>query len=102
METIANYIDGRLAPPIGGRYLENFEPATGRVYSRVPASEREDIEAAVAAAQAAFSPWSRSTVDERAKMLSRLADALETRLDEFARAETIDNGKPLRVHVKIS
>ncbi|MGH8623963.1 MAG: aldehyde dehydrogenase [Gammaproteobacteria bacterium] len=95
METIANYIDGRLVPPLGGRYLENFEPATGRVYSRVPASEREDIEAAVAAAQAAFSPWSRSTIDERAKMLSRLADALETRLDEFARAETIDNGKPL-------
>ncbi|MGH8658392.1 MAG: aldehyde dehydrogenase [Gammaproteobacteria bacterium] len=95
METIANYIDGRLVPPLEGRYLENFEPATGRVYSRVPASDAQDIQAAVAAAQSAFSAWSRSTIEERAEMLTRLAEALERRLDEFARAETVDNGKPL-------
>ncbi|MGH8472141.1 MAG: aldehyde dehydrogenase family protein, partial [Gammaproteobacteria bacterium] len=95
METIANYIDGRLVPPIGDRYLENFEPATGQVYSRVPASDGQDIEAAVVAAQGAFSAWRRSTIEERAEMLLRLADAVERRLDEFARAETVDNGKPL-------
>jgi aminomuconate-semialdehyde/2-hydroxymuconate-6-semialdehyde dehydrogenase len=95
MEAIANYIDGHLAAPIGGRYLENFEPATGRVYSWVPASDGQDIEAAVTAAQAAFPAWSRASPEERAGLLTRLAGAVESRLDEFARAETIDNGKPL-------
>ena len=53
METIANTIDGKLVAPATGRYLDDYEPATGRVYAQVPESGAEDLDAAVAAAQVA-------------------------------------------------
>ena len=43
MQRILNYIDGEMMPPAGGGYLDNVEPATGRVYSQVPDSDGDDI-----------------------------------------------------------
>lgn len=95
METLANYINGKLVAPASGTYLENIEPATGHSYSQVPASDATDIEAAVAAAEAAFAEWSQTPAAERARALNRIADLIERDVDALARAETIDNGKPL-------
>jgi acyl-CoA reductase-like NAD-dependent aldehyde dehydrogenase len=60
----------------------------------VPDSSEADVEAAVQAANAAFPGWSRTPPAERAKLLDRVADLLEARLEEFAAAESRDQGKP--------
>jgi len=97
METILNYIDGELRPPASGDHLDGYEPATGEVYSRVPDSDPRDVEAAVGAARRAFPGWSRTHARERADLLLAIADEIDERLEPLARAEAIDNGKPVSV-----
>ncbi len=92
---LANYIDGHLCPPRSGRYLDVFEPATGQRYADCPDSGADDIDAAVDAAARAFPAWSATPVAQRARLLNRIADRIEARLDEFAAAESRDNGKPV-------
>lgn len=77
------------------RWLPVFDPAHAQPYAEVADGDAQTIEAAVAAASAAASGWAALPNSERARHLERLADALEARLDEFARAEAIDAGKPL-------
>lgn len=60
MEMILNYIDGKLSAPKDNDYLDNINPATGKVYSKVPSSKRVDVELAVESAKAAFSSWKKS------------------------------------------
>ncbi|CAN5685365.1 aldehyde dehydrogenase [soil metagenome] len=92
---IPNFIDGRFVVPAGGSYLDNIEPATGKPYSQVADSDARDVEAAVAAAERAFPDWSRTSAAERSRLLLRIADLIERDLEKFARAESIDTGKPL-------
>ena len=92
---IRNFIDGRFVDPVGGRYLDNIEPATGKAYSLVADSDARDVELAVAAADKAFTTWSKTPAAERSRILLRIADLIERDLDKFARAESIDTGKPL-------
>ncbi len=95
MEKIANYIDGELVAPTSGQYLENIEPATGQPYSLIPDSDDTDIANAVAAAKRAWPQWRALSVEQRAQYMENLARAIEDNLTELARAESIDNGKPL-------
>jgi len=95
MEQIANYIDGKLIPPVSGSYLDVVEPATGAVYAQAPDSDEADVARAVDAAAAAFAAWSTTPALERARLMNRLADLIDAHRDELARAESIDNGKPL-------
>lgn len=95
METLSNFINGCAVPPHTGRYLDNVEPATGLVYSRVPDSGSDDVNDAVAAAAAAFPAWAATPADARARILNRLADLIDANLERFARAESIDTGKPI-------
>jgi aminomuconate-semialdehyde/2-hydroxymuconate-6-semialdehyde dehydrogenase len=92
---LTNYLDGRTAAPDSGRYLDVFEPAAGKVFAHCPDSGADDIAAAVAAAQRAFTAWSRAPAAERARLLDRIADLLESKLDAFAQAESRDSGKPV-------
>jgi aminomuconate-semialdehyde/2-hydroxymuconate-6-semialdehyde dehydrogenase len=92
---IQNFIDGQFADPIDGHYLDNIEPATGKAYSRVADSDKHDVEVAVAAAEKAFVDWSKKSAAERSTFLLRIADLIERDLEKFARAESIDTGKPL-------
>ena len=92
---IANFIGGEWREPLGGRYLDNIEPATGRVYSQVADSDARDVEVAVAAAGAAFPGWSRTPAAERSRILLRIADLIERDLEKLALAESVDTGKPL-------
>jgi aminomuconate-semialdehyde/2-hydroxymuconate-6-semialdehyde dehydrogenase len=92
---IQNFIDGRFLAPVGGKYLDNVEPATGKPYSQVPDSDGRDVELAVAAAEKAFPDWSQTSATERSRILLRLADLIDRDLEKFAHAESIDTGKPL-------
>ena len=94
---LANHIDGRAAEPLDGTYLDDIDPATGALHARVPASEAADVELAVAAGRRAFPGWSATPAAERSRILLRIADALEARLEDFVRAESIDSGKPVRL-----
>ncbi len=92
---IGNFIGGKRFEPLSGRYLENVEPATGKVYSLVADSDGRDVEMAVAAAEQAFGGWSRTAASERSRILLRIADFIERDLEKLALAESIDTGKPL-------
>jgi aminomuconate-semialdehyde/2-hydroxymuconate-6-semialdehyde dehydrogenase len=92
---IRNFIDGQFIEPVGGKYLDNIEPATGKPYSQVPDSDARDVELAVSAAEKAFGDWSRTPASDRSRILLRIADLIERDLEKFARAESIDTGKPL-------
>jgi aminomuconate-semialdehyde/2-hydroxymuconate-6-semialdehyde dehydrogenase len=92
---IRNFIDGEFVPPLGGKYLDNIEPATGKPYSQVPDSEARDVELAVEAADRAFPDWSKTATADRSRILLRIADLIERDLEKLARAESIDTGKPL-------
>lgn len=95
MQRLANFIDGMSREPVGGKYLDNVEPASGRVYSLVPDSDASDLALAVASAEKAFPAWKVLGSEARARILHAIADGIERRLDELARAESIDNGKPI-------
>lgn len=97
MEKIANYINGELVAPLSGKYLDNVDPSRGKVYSLIPDSGSEDVEAAVKAAQAAFPGWSQMTIQERSQHLLRVADGIKAELENLAKAESLDNGKPLKL-----
>ena len=97
MFQIKNYIGGELVEPASGQYLDNYEPATGRIYSQAPDSDGRDVDRAVAAAEAAFPIWSHTPAAQRSRLLLRIADLIEANLDRLARAESVDNGKPLRL-----
>ncbi len=90
-------IDGVPREPASGRWLDVFEPASGRPFAEVAACDAADVDAAVVAASAAFPSWSALPNDARARWLERLADALESRLELFAQAESRDGGKPIRL-----
>src|SRR5690348_16943167 len=95
--TLANLIDGELCPPARGAYLDVFEPATGEAYARCPDSDRRDVERAVESAQRAAPAWAALPHGERARHLHRLAAAVEAKLDLFAREESRDSGKPVKL-----
>ena len=95
MQRDPHWINGRPCEPANGQWLDVFDPATGEVAAQVADGDAGDVDAAVAAAQAAFPAWSSLPNSERARWLERLADAIEARLDEFAQVEASDGGKPL-------
>ncbi|MEY2579939.1 MAG: aminomuconate-semialdehyde/2-hydroxymuconate-6-semialdehyde dehydrogenase [Verrucomicrobiota bacterium] len=95
MTRIRNFIDGQFVEPASGKYLDNIEPATGKPYSQVADSDARDVELAVAAAEKAFPDWSHTPTADRSGLLLRIADLIERDLERFARAESIDTGKPV-------
>ena len=92
---LENYIGGNLIGPLSGKFIDNINPATGEVYGQIPDSDNKDIEVAVQAAQKAFPAWSVTSVEERFKVLNRIAELIDENIEVLALAETNDNGKPL-------
>lgn len=97
MQHIKNYINGQLIEPVSKTYLDNFNPATGKVYSYIPDSDEKDVELAYAAAKTAFKEWSITSKEKRSDYLLKIAALIEKQLDKLALAESIDNGKPLKL-----
>ena len=92
---INNFIGGKFVPPLNGNYLDNHNPATGEITSKIADSSREDVELAVMAAQNALHHWASFSTHERIDWLRKIAKALELRKDEIASVESIDTGKPI-------
>lgn len=97
MERLANYIDGGLVAPSSSLYIENFNPSEGKVYSFIPDSDNRDVDNAAQAARRAFKDWSEMSSDKRCAILSKIADLIDRDLDKLALAESIDNGKPVKL-----
>lgn len=92
---LLNFIGGKFVNPVSGLYLDNINPATGKVSGQIPDSTEKDVEAAVISAQKAFPSWSVMPLEKRFKILNRIAELIEENLDILALAESNDNGKPL-------
>jgi aminomuconate-semialdehyde/2-hydroxymuconate-6-semialdehyde dehydrogenase len=97
MEKIVNFIDGAYRAPVNDRWIDHINPSTGELYGKIAASDKEDVELAYQAAYAAFDSWSNTTVEARSAILLKIADLIDHRLDELARAEAMDNGKPFNL-----
>ncbi len=95
MERIENFIGGDFVSPASGEYIANFDPSRGKQYGEIPDSDSKDVEAAVQAAERAFPAWSNLKGPERFAHLMNLAKGIEKRMDEFVKAESKDNGKPV-------
>jgi betaine-aldehyde dehydrogenase len=93
----AQYIGGRLRPGTSGRHQDVVDPATGETILRYEPAGTEDVDAAVAAARDAFPGWSGLTPAERSQALHRFADVLAGRAEDFAYAESLQCGKPLKL-----
>ncbi|MBL6446831.1 aldehyde dehydrogenase [Fulvivirga sp. 29W222] len=101
MKTIQNYINGELVEPKSGQYLDNYNPAEGKVYSLIPDSDKSDVEEAVKAAKAAFPEWSSMPIQKRSDILNKIADLIDKNHDRLAEAESVDNGKPLKLAQRV-
>jgi len=95
MQKILNYINGTYCDPHSDEWLDNYNPSKGEVYSKIANSDAEDVEKAYEAAKAAFPSWSNTTIEERSRIMLRIASLIEDNLYRLAEAEAKDNGKPL-------
>lgn len=91
------FIGGKFVAPKSGKYFDSINPATEKVLSTVPIANADDVNAAYEAAQKAYdSVWRRMPGAERAKYIYRIARLIQDRSREFAVAETMDGGKPIK------
>ncbi|HSN98886.1 MAG TPA: aldehyde dehydrogenase family protein [Candidatus Nanopelagicales bacterium] len=90
-----HWIDNQEADPRSGEVYEKKNPATGEVLVTHARGRREDVDAAVASARAAFPGWARMDPNERARILWKAGEAIMARLEELARLEVLDTGKPI-------
>ena len=101
MKQLLNYINGELVEPTTKNYLDNYQPATGKVYSLIPDSNADDIANATIAAEKAFETWSVTPKEERSRIMQRIAQLIEERMPQLAEAESVDNGKPLKLATRV-
>ncbi|MDP2686647.1 MAG: aldehyde dehydrogenase [Aequorivita sp.] len=101
MQKILNYINGEYVEPVSKQWLDNYNPSNGEVYSQIANSNAADIENAYQAAKEAFPKWSNSTIDERSRILLKIADIIEEKMIDLAKAEAKDNGKPLSLALAV-
>ncbi|KAG0289217.1 Aldehyde dehydrogenase 8 member A1 [Dissophora globulifera] len=94
---IDNFINNEHVPPIHDSYFDTFEPARGAPHAKIPNSSKDDVERAYEAAAAAFPGWSKTSRAERASILYKIADLIDARREEFAQAESKDQGKPVEL-----
>lgn len=86
-------INGELSDGIGD--IEIINPATGAPFTTVAKASKDDAQAAIAGAKAAFKGWSKTSIDDRRAALNKLADAIRDNMDSLARMLTMEQGKPL-------
>ena len=94
---LSNFIGGSYAEPKSGASATLLDPSTGEPNFEAPVSGAEDVDAAMAAATAAFPGWRDATPSERSLALFRIADAIEARADELVATESANTGKPVAV-----
>ncbi|XP_051908956.1 2-aminomuconic semialdehyde dehydrogenase [Hippocampus zosterae] len=90
---LENFIGGKFVTCQS--YIDSYDPSTGQVYCKVPDSGEREVEAAVAAAKEAFPGWAARSPEQRAQVLNKMADLIDTHLEDLALAESKDQGKTL-------
>lgn len=95
LRILRNYINGEFRDAVDGRTTDVVNPVTGEAYATAPLSGAADVDAAMAAAAAAFPVWRDKTPSERQKALLKIADAFEARADELVAVESENTGKPI-------
>ncbi len=91
------FINGEFVAPKGGKYFDSINPGNEQKIAEIALAGKDDVDAAYAAAQRAFdTTWGKMPGRERAKYLYRIARLLQDRAREFAVAETLDGGKPIK------
>ena len=94
---LANFIGGEWRPSVSGRTYEKHGPwRPSEVIGELPASGEEDVNAAVAAALAAFPEWAGLPAAKRGAILNKAADIVEARAEQIAQDMTLEMGKPIR------
>ena len=91
-----NFIGGQWVPPVKGQYFTNPTPITGKPLCEIARSTAEDIELALDTAHVIREKWAGMPAAERAALLNKIADRMESNLKLLAMVETLDNGKPIR------
>ncbi len=96
-DKIQHFIDGKFVDSVSGKTFDVLDPVSNQVYVRAAAGQKEDIDLAVAAANRAFKegPWPRMLPRARARVLNRIADAVEAQDARLAELETFDTGLPI-------
>jgi betaine-aldehyde dehydrogenase len=94
-QTFKNVINGELVDSASGETYDIVDPTTGQVYAQAPKSDREDVDRAYAAAEAAFEVWGELTPKDRGNALLKIAHTIEDRIEEINAVECKDTGKPL-------
>ena len=97
MEPVLNFINGQFVPAQSNQTLNTVNPATGEVITTLPRSHADDVELATQSARTAQASWAATSIDERIHWLNRIADALEQNIEEIARLESLDTGKPMKL-----
>jgi aldehyde dehydrogenase (NAD+) len=90
------FIGGQFVAPKTGKYFDSINPATEKPLAQIALAGPEDVDAAYQAAAKAFPAWAKLSGAERGKYIYRLARLLQDRAREFAVAETLDGGKPIK------
>src|SRR4051812_6191696 len=90
-------IDGQWRDSQTGKTFETINPATEELIARVAEGDAADIDLAAKAARKAFEsgPWRKMDARDRGRLLYKLADLVESNIDDLAELETLDNGKPI-------
>lgn len=101
MERILNYINGELVEPISKNYLDNIDPSRGKVYGEIPDSDERDVQLATQAAKTAFPSWAATPREERSRLMLKVADLIDANLEKLAKAESKDNGKPVKLATRV-
>ncbi len=95
MKIYQHYIDGQYVDPIGGQWIDSFDPYRGTAWAQIPKGCAQDADRAVAAADRALreGPWSKMTATARGKLLFKMAELLAANARRLAEIEVRDNGK---------
>ena len=90
-------INGEWTDAASGKTFETINPSTGDAICTVAECEKTDVDAAVKSARRAFEsgPWAKMNASERGRLMYKLADLIEANMEELAKLESLDNGKPI-------
>ena len=103
MIEIQNFINGEWRDANSGKKMEVVDPSRGSVYGQLSFSDSSDVKDAIHAAKNAYPEWSKMSISKRSQLMMKLADLIDENADSLIKAESLDNGKPLKLakHVDI-
>jgi aldehyde dehydrogenase (NAD+) len=95
-EPFGLFINNQWVKPASGKYIESINPATGKPLTKIAAANSADVDAAIAAARAAFETWGKTPGHARARYMYAIARHIQKHSRLLAVLESMDNGKPIR------